>query len=597
MVKYYSGPRSKELLIKLFFSFLTFLLLGSIKGQGLINAGSYITIGSGTYVTINGSDGNVTSTGASAIELGGTIEVQGNWINNGSSGVSTAGSGTLTDGNILFTGGNAQIIGGSTASIFENVNINKMIGSSIDLNVSNCSIKGNLDITLGALNANSNNLNVSKNFTRSASAIFYPQTGTVTLDGNTTQAISVNCPLYNLVVNNSTGGSTDINITQPLSITGTSTFTDGIAYFTGTGSLTYSLTAASNQGSASSFVDGLITKSGANNFTFPTGDVVGANAVWAPIAIAAPAVSSTITAEYLFTSSPNNWNLSDMCNPATLDHTSGVEYWQLNRTAGSGAYPAVTLYWKNATRSGITNLSDLVVAHYEACSGPMKWANMGGSAINDGGGTGHITSSVAFTSYSPVTFGTRINSNPLPVELIDLSSSCKGNEVEINWSTASENANAGFKIERSYDALDWSFLGFVNGAGNSNSVRNYSYIDHSPLSTPAYYQITQIDYNGDSREYSPVYADCDREAQTTFSLYPNPAENYTNIYMNEDFKGSVKVILMNSLGQKILVTDFLIQAGSEIIPIDLSGLADAVYYVTLASQDKIFPTQQLIINR
>jgi hypothetical protein len=566
----------------------------SASAQGLINNNARITVLGGTYVTVNGAAGNYTNTGNGLIDLTGTIDLQGNWINNGATAVCTGAN--LTDGTIKFTGGNPQSIGGSAASTFENLTINKTVATTTTLNVANTSVEGNVLISTGILNANNQPMSAARNWTNLET--FTSGTGTVTFDGNVAQTISPGgSSFYNIITTNNTAGSTDLNVAQPMVITGNSTFTDGVMYYSGTGSLTYNNGATSNQGSTTSFVNGVISKIGNNAFTFPTGDVT-TQSVWAPIAISAPAAASTITAEYYFTSSPNNWNLSDMCNPAVLDHTSGVEYWQINRTAGAGAYSDVTLYWKDAARSGITTLPDLVVAHYEPCAGPLKWASMGGVAVNDGGGTGHITNTIPFTSYSPVTFGTKVNSNPLPVELLTFDAKCNNDIVDVSWTTATETNNAYFTLERSSDATEWTFVANIAGAGNSNSILSYQYSDEDPLNGDSYYRLKQTDFNGNESDYLPVAVSCSEQVMDEYViLYPNPANNEANILINSAVSGNTHIIVTDMIGQKVIDQQVNLNVGINIFTLNVNQLSDANYFINITTPDKVFPVQKMVINK
>lgn len=589
--------RIRHFIVLLNILLLAGLTSGLASAQGFINSSAYVKIAPGTNVIITGATGHYINSGTGVLELGGSLELQGNWVNNGSTAVCIPGTGTLTDGTITFTGANAQSIGGTAASTLENLTVNKTVGSTLSLAINNTNVEGNLRVQSGIMNANTYLMYVARNFTNTS--VFNAGTGTLVFDGTVAQNISPGgATFYNMTVLNSTAGATDLNATQPIVITGNSTFTDGVLYYTGTGSLTYNNGATSNQGATGSFVNGLITKIGINAFTFPTGDVVGANAVWAPLGISAPAAASTITNEYFFTTSPNNWNPIDMCNPAVLDHTSGVEYWQLNRSAGAGAYPNVTLYWKNAVRSGITNLPDLVVAHYEPCAGPLKWASMGGAAIDDGGGTGHITNSIAFTSYSPVTFGTRVNSNPLPVELLEFEAGCENQEVWLRWSTASESNNDYFKIERSENGTSWSFLSSIPGAGNSNTIKTYLYQDADPLSAQAYYRLSQIDYDGSVTTYPAVVAQCNEEGTADYlMLYPNPATEQVQLLINVAAETTSHLVITDMLGQQILVQDLALQAGSNTFSLDIRQLAEAYYYISVVTPSQIFPVQKLLIHK
>ena len=97
-------------------------------------------------------------------------------------------------------------------------------------------------------------------------------------------------------------------------------------------------------------------------------------------------------------------------------------------------------------------------------------------------------------------------SGPLPVELTSFSATRIGSKVKLNWKTATEVNNYGFDVERSVISngernLSWETIGFVNGNGNSNSPKNYSFEDKNVTEGKYCYTIKQIDNDGQF-EYS-----------------------------------------------------------------------------------------------
>ena len=104
---------------------IIFLLINSsiIYAQGLINNGANIVVNSGAYIYIDGdANGGYTNTGAGNINSDGTISLEGDWINNGSTDVYSNIDNT---GTTVFTGSTDQEIGGSHKTNFENLTVNK----------------------------------------------------------------------------------------------------------------------------------------------------------------------------------------------------------------------------------------------------------------------------------------------------------------------------------------------------------------------------------------------------------------------------------------------------------------------------------------
>jgi len=111
--------------------------------------------------------------------------------------------------------------------------------------------------------------------------------------------------------------------------------------------------------------------------------------------------------------------------------------------------------------------------------------------------------------------------NVLPIELISFEAKCNNNDVIINWSTATEINNSHFFVERSINGIDFVSTAQVVGAGNSNSLKNYSYTDKNQPNTQVYYRITQVDFDGTSKSFNPSVVNCE-SVLSDIMIQPNP---------------------------------------------------------------------------
>ena len=152
---------------------------------------------------------------------------------------------------------------------------------------------------------------------------------------------------------------------------------------------------------------------------------------------------------------------------------------------------------------------------------------------------------------------------PLPVELSSFSATTIGSTVKLSWQTATEVNNYGFEVERNtpLNPLSrgeaegrgvWENIGFVNGNGNSNSPKNYSFVDDNVTAGTYSYRLKQIDNDGQF-EYSKTI-EVDLGTPKKFELsqnYPNPFNPSTTINYNLREAANVKLIIYNILGQEI----------------------------------------------
>ena len=186
----------------------------------------------------------------------------------------------------------------------------------------------------------------------------------------------------------------------------------------------------------------------------------------------------------------------------------------------------------------------------------------------------------------------------LPVELSLFNASISNNSVALIWETTTEINNYGFEIQRSYDADDeWQSIGFVEGYGNSNSPKYYSYTDQSVSESGEYfYRLKQIDIDG-QYEYTKVLS-VELTAPDGFKLnqnYPNPFNPSTTISYSLPIKSDVKLIIYDLFGQEVKrLVDESQESGNYAINFDGSSLASGVYIYTIKTNE-FSATKRLIL--
>jgi hypothetical protein len=84
----------------------------------------------------------------------------------------------------------------------------------------------------------------------------------------------------------------------------------------------------------------------------------------------------------------------------------------------------------------------------------------------------------------------------LPITLSEFEIFHEYEDIIINWTTSSEINNDYFEIQRSENGYEFETIEIVQGAGNSSSNIEYSFIDD--FNTPqVYYRLKQVDYDGE----------------------------------------------------------------------------------------------------
>ena len=97
----------------------------------------------------------------------------------------------------------------------------------------------------------------------------------------------------------------------------------------------------------------------------------------------------------------------------------------------------------------------------------------------------------------------------LPIELMSFEGSKKEDYNVLKWQTASEHNNSHFILERSVTGnyTEKDVINVVNGAGNSTQLLDYNFVDTDAPETINYYRLTQVDYDGNFKQYGPISID------------------------------------------------------------------------------------------
>jgi hypothetical protein len=243
------------------------------------------------------------------------------------------------------------------------------------------------------------------------------------------------------------------------------------------------------------------------------------------------------------------------------------------------------LYYSNSKDGGLTwspnvRLSDFFDPH-------VGWPNqnkMGDYFDMVSGVNGaYLAWAGTFNGEQDVYFSFIADTTIVPVELSSFTALANGNEVILNWSTASELNNHVFEVQRSFGNKDFITVGFVYGKGTTTERHDYSYVEKIPADGKYYYRLKQIDYSGQNN-FSEIIEINLRIFNSCFleQNYPNPFNPSTKIGYGIEAKSNVKITVLNSIGQEVAVlVNEEMESGYHTVEFNASNLPSGIYFYQL----------------
>ncbi len=169
-----------------------------------------------------------------------------------------------------------------------------------------------------------------------------------------------------------------------------------------------------------------------------------------------------------------------------------------------------------------------------------------------------------------------------PVELIGFRAKASGKEVGLSWSTATETNNDFFAVEHSRDGKNFSEIGRVHGAGNSLSVKHYSFVHRTPSKGINYYRLHQFDFDGAS-EFSKIEA-VSFEGQPAWAIRQTLVRGFLAIEGLESLETPATLAIFNLSGQKMYQQDISPAEQQQQWEIPVSGWPAGAYLLQLRSE-------------
>ncbi|MFT2011420.1 T9SS type A sorting domain-containing protein [Pontibacter sp. 13R65] len=192
------------------------------------------------------------------------------------------------------------------------------------------------------------------------------------------------------------------------------------------------------------------------------------------------------------------------------------------------------------------------------------------------------TDNFGATSMAPATYNITMMGFSTPVSLTAFSAQAQNNGIALVWSTASEQDNDYFNVERSQDGITYKTVGKVKGAGNSSLKLNYTFLDSQAPAGLVYYRLKQVDTDG-IFEFSKVITVAARgkAASVQIQTYPNPFSQQLTLSVPSATMGQAQLQLLDLQGRVVMAQTLNIEQGQSNIEIPTDTLPAGAYIMVI----------------
>lgn len=197
------------------------------------------------------------------------------------------------------------------------------------------------------------------------------------------------------------------------------------------------------------------------------------------------------------------------------------------------------------------------------------------------GSTVDLASNFVFNSISTLTSLTSVTAaqeGALPVTLVYFQLRRVEKAAMLNWQTTDERNSDFFEIQHSSDARRWTRIGQVSAAGESKSLREYSFKDNVLRTGWQYYRLRMVDADV-SYAYSAIQS-IRMDGAPVITAYPNPVTDH--LFVTTNSKGS-RVRLLDLSGR--VLSDSHNNTAEPMLQFNMKHYPSGTYLIEAKSTD------------
>lgn len=158
----------------------------------------------------------------------------------------------------------------------------------------------------------------------------------------------------------------------------------------------------------------------------------------------------------------------------------------------------------------------------------------------------------------------------------------------LHWSTSMEDSNQMFVIEKSTDGVDFAEIGTVKGAGDSEGLKQYNFLDLMAKKEIAFYRLKQVDYDG-GKNFSDIL-----RVNKTYSnnfmvvrMSSTAVKETFNVTIDAFQDGKLEYNVRDWKGNMVAREQMELFSGLNELSLDMKNMQATVYKLEMMMDDEV----------
>ncbi|MGB1204273.1 MAG: T9SS type A sorting domain-containing protein [Chitinophagales bacterium] len=193
---------------------------------------------------------------------------------------------------------------------------------------------------------------------------------------------------------------------------------------------------------------------------------------------------------------------------------------------------------------------------------------------------------IATSSCGTATLDAILDCETVPIELLG---NINGYVLEtgnlLKWATASEYNNAFFTLSSSIDGKNFETIAKKTGAGTSNLTKNYEFLDSNAKAGTTYYQLTQTDFDGTSKDLGIINLRRENNHIGNLNVYPIPSSDVVNLNFDSAISQEVTIKIYDLTGKLVAEKAATTIVGNNVLPLNIDTYIAGTYFVTINNEN------------